>query len=326
MTSIMSRALSLIVASVVASGWVAPAAAQSDFPSRAIKIICAVPAGGGVDVTARVLADQLQRRWSQPVTVENRTGGGGNIGAEAVAVSPPDGYTLLATAPGPLAANATLFKKLSYDPSALIPVAIMAFSANVLAVKATLPVKSVANLIAHAKANPGKTSFASQGNGSTSHLTAALFQQRTDTKLTHVPYRGTAPALNDLAGGHVDMMFVDLGSVLPMHLSGKVRIIAVATSERLPAVPQIPPVADTVPNFTSSTWYALAAPPKTPTAVVTKLNQAISEIQAAPDVKERYQSMHITGSALDVGKVAAFIKSESTLWGGVIRAANITVD
>jgi tripartite-type tricarboxylate transporter receptor subunit TctC len=323
MKSISSLAISVVVAAGMSA---APAAAQSDFPSRAIRIICAVPAGGGVDVTARVLADQLQRRWNQPVTVENRTGGGGNIGAEAVAVSPPDGYTLLATAPGPLAANATLFKKLNYDPATLIPVAVMAFSANVLAVRSALPVKSVSDLIAHAKANPGKTSFASQGNGSTSHLTAALFQQRTDAKLTHVPYRGTAPALNDLAGGHVDMMFVDLGSVLPMHLAGKVRVIAVATRERLPALPQVPAVADTVPNFTSTTWYALAAPPKTPAPVVAKLNQTITEIQATPAIKDRYQSMHITGSSLDVGKLAAFIKSESALWGGVIRSANITVD
>ncbi len=323
----MKRMSSLAIAIVAAAGLtVTPAAAQSDYPSRAIRIICAVPAGGGVDVTARVLADQLQRLWDQPVTVENRTGGGGNIGAEAVAVSSPDGHTLLATAPGPLAANATLFKKLSYDPSALIPVAIMAFSANVLAVRDGLPVKSVPDLIAHAKANPGKTSFASQGNGSTSHLTAALLEQRTGIKLTHVPYRGTAPALNDLAGGHVDMMFVDLGSVLPMHLAGKVRIIAVASAERLPALPQIAPVADTVATFTSSTWYALAAPPKTPAAVVAKLNKTITDIQAMPAIKQRYQSMHITGSTLDVGKVAAFIKSEAALWSGVIRTANITLD
>jgi tripartite-type tricarboxylate transporter receptor subunit TctC len=305
---------------------VTPAAAQADYPSHPIKIICAVPAGGGVDVTARILADQLQKRWGHPVTVENRTGAGGNIGAEAVYVSPPDGYTLLATAPAPLAANATLYKKLSYDPSALVPVALMALGANVLAVRNDLPVKNVAELIAYAKANPGKVSFASQGNGSTSHLTAALFEQRTGTKLTHVPYRGTAPALNDLAGGHVDMIFADIGSVLPLHLGGQIRIIAVGTKERLAELPDTPPVADTIKDFASSTWYAFAAPPKTPVAVVTKLNKAIVEIERLPDVQEKYRSSHVTGSDLDVAGVAAFIKAESNLWGGVIRAAHITVD
>jgi tripartite-type tricarboxylate transporter receptor subunit TctC len=301
----------------------APAHAQ-DFPSRAIKIICAVPAGGGVDVTARVLADSMQKMWGYPVTVENRTGAGGNIGTEAVYVSPPDGYTLLATAPAPLAANATLYKKLTYDPGAIIPVALMALSANVLAVRNDLPAKTVAELIAYAKTN--KTTYASQGNGSTSHLTAALFEQRTGVKLTHVPYRGTAPALNDLAGGHVDMIFADLGSVLPLHLGGKIRIIAVGTAEQLPALPDVPPLKDTVKDFTSSTWYALAAPPKTPADVVAKLNKAIVEIEASPEVQEKYRSIYVTGSNLDVAGVAAFIKAESKLWGGVIRAANITVD
>jgi tripartite-type tricarboxylate transporter receptor subunit TctC len=225
-----------------------------------------------------------------------------------------------------LAANATLYKKLSYDPAALVPVAIMAFSANVLAVREALPVKTVPQLIAYAKANAGKMTFASQGNGSTSHLTAALFEQRTGIAITHVPYRGTAPALNDLAGSQVDMMFVDLGSVLPLHLAGKVRIIAVASKERLPDFPDIPTVAETVPTFVSSTWYALAAPPKTSAAVVEKLNRAITQIEALPDVQATYKLLHVTGSKLDVAGVANFIKSESALWGGVIRAAGIAVD
>jgi len=318
--------LSVTIATLAMLALAVPAAAQSDYPSRGIKIIVAVPAGGGVDVTARVLADQLQKKWGHPVTVENHTGAGGNIGTEAVYVSPPDGYTLLATAPAPLAANATLYKKLSYDPSRIIPVALMALSANVLAVRNDLPAKTVPELISYAKANPGKISFASQGNGSTSHLTAALFEQRTGIKLTHVPYRGTAPALNDLAGGHVDMIFADLGSVLPLHLSGKIRIIAAGTKERLAAVPEAPPMSDTVPNFVSTTWYALAAPPNTPAAVVAKLNKAFVEIEASPDVQAKYRSIHVSGSDLDVAALAAFIKTESELWGGVIRKANITVD
>ncbi len=318
--------LPIAIAAIATTSAASPAAAQSDYPTHAITIICNFPAGGGVDVTSRLIADGLQKKWGHPVIVENRTGAGGNIGAEAVAVSPADGYTLLSTAPGPLAINAALYEKLSYDPSALEPVAVMAFSANVLAVRADLPVKTVAELIAYAKANAGKVTFASQGNGATSHLTAALFEQRTGIQLTHVPYRGTAPALNDLAGGHDDMMFVDLGSVLPLHLAGNVRIIAVASKERLPDFPDIPAVDETVPNFVSSTWYALAAPPKTPAAVVEKLNQAITEIEASPDVQARYETQHVTGSKLDTKEMADFIKSESTLWGGVIRAAHITLD
>ena len=204
-------------------------APEPGFPTRAIKIISASPAGGGVDLSARIIADQLQKLWGHPVTVENRTGGSNNIAGEAVAKAEPDGYTLLATPPNTLTANAVLFKQLNYDPAALEPVAIMAIAPNVLAVKDASPAKTVADLIALAKANPGKLSYASQGNGSTTHLTSELFASRTGIKLVHIPYRGAAPAVNDLAGGHVDTMFCDLGTILPLHQGGRVRIIATAT-------------------------------------------------------------------------------------------------
>jgi len=302
------------------------ASAQTDYPSKPVRIICAFPAGGGVDVTTRVVADQLQKLWGQPVTVENRTGAGGNIGAEVVASAEPDGYTLLATAPAPLTVNATLYKKLSYDPTQLVPVAITALSANVFAVRQDLPVKSVAELIAHAKANPGKVSFASQGNGTTSHLTASLFQTRTGIKLTHVPYRGTAPALNDLAGGHVDFMSVDLGSVFPLHQSGKVRIIAVGSPERVADLPDIPTVGESIPDFRSTTWYAFATTPKTPVAVVTKINKAVTDILATPEIQAKYRSLYVEGSKANLAELSEFIKSETRLWSDVIRAANITLE
>jgi tripartite-type tricarboxylate transporter receptor subunit TctC len=303
-----------------------PAGAQTDYPSKPVRIICAYPAGGGVDVTARVLADQLQKLWGQPVTVENRTGAGGNIGAEAVATAEPDGYTLLATAPAPLTVNATLYKKLSYDPTHLVPVAIIALSANALAVRSELPVNSVSELIGHAKANPGKISFASQGNGTTSHLTASLFESRTGIKLNHVPYRGTAPALNDLAGGHVDFMFADLGSLFPLHQSGKIRIIAAGSAERVPAIAHIPTVSESIPNFRSTTWYAFAATPRTPSAVVAKINKAVTDILATPEVQAKYRSLHIEGSKASLTELDEFIKSETRLWSEVIRAANISLD
>jgi tripartite-type tricarboxylate transporter receptor subunit TctC len=308
----------------------APALAQSPdslYPSRQIKIIVSVAAGGGVDLSARIVADQLQKLWGQPVTVENRTGGGGNIAGEAVAKAEPDGYTLLATPPNTVTANAVLFKGLNYDPSAFEPVAIMAVGPNVLAVKASSPAKNVAELIALAKENPGKLSYASQGNGATSHLTMELFQSRTGTKLTHVPYRGAAPAANDLAGGHIDAMFCDLGTILSLHQAGKVRIIAVPALQRLALLPEIPTIDESgVKGFSSTTFYSLIAPPKTPLAIRTKLNKAIVAAMQTPDVQTRLKAIFVDSSSLDVQQMGEFVKAEANLWGNVIRAANISVE
>jgi tripartite-type tricarboxylate transporter receptor subunit TctC len=206
LSTLFGLAALLIVASAGAQGQ------DASFPNRPIKIIVAVPAGGGVDLSARIVAEQLQRLWGQPVTVENRTGGGNNIAGELVAKADPDGYTLLATPPNIVTVNAVLYKQLSYDPAAFEPVAIMAVGPNVLVVKNASPAKTVADLVALAKGSPGKLSYASQGNGSTSHLTMELFQSRTGLKLVHIPYRGAAPAVNDIVGGHVDTMFCDLSS------------------------------------------------------------------------------------------------------------------
>jgi len=297
------------------------------FPARPIKIISSSPAGGGVDLSARIIADQLQKLWGQPVTVENRTGGSNNIAGEAVAKAEPDGYTLLATPPGTLTANAVLFKQLAYDPAALEPVAIMALAPNVLAVKNDSPAKTVADLIALAKANPGKMSYASQGNGSTTHLTAELFSSRTGIKLVHVPYRGAAPAVNDLAGGHVDTMFSDLGTILPLHLAGKVRIIAAATLHRLPQIPAAPTVDESgVKGFSSTTFFSLMAPPKTPLEIRVKLNTAIVAAMQTPEVQAKLKAIFVEASKLDVREMGEFVKAEAKLWGDVIRAANITVE
>jgi tripartite-type tricarboxylate transporter receptor subunit TctC len=306
-----------------------PAGAEpaADYPSRPIRVIVAFPAGGGVDATARVVGDQLQRILGQPVAIDNRTGAGGNIAGEAVATAAPDGYTLLATAPVTLTIANVLYKKLAYDPTTLVPVAIVAMTPNVLAVRQDHPVKSVAELVAYAKANPGAVKFASQGIGATSHLTAALFERRTGTRLVHVPYRGTAPALNDLAGGHVDMMFVDLGSVLPLHQGGQVRILAVGSAHRVASFPEFPTVSEQgVPGFQSSTWFAFAAPPGTPAPIVAKLNRTIVEGLATPEAQAKYRQMQVEASKATPAEMAEFIKSETQLWGEVIRAAGITVE
>src|SRR5256714_10901966 len=229
-----ARYLKVCALVTLAAGWLATGVRVSDaqqdaatnYPERAIRIIVSVPAGGGVDTVTRLIGQKLQQRLGQPVVVENRGGAAGNIGAEAVANAAPDGYTLLATAPARPVVNAALCNKLKYNPDAFEPVAVMALSPNVLAVRAALPVKSPQELIAYARANPRKLTYASQGGGTTSHLTAELFQRLTGTQLQHVPYRGTAPALNDLAAGHVDLMFVDVTAVLPLQQAGKTRVLA----------------------------------------------------------------------------------------------------
>jgi tripartite-type tricarboxylate transporter receptor subunit TctC len=304
-----------------------PANAQSgaDFPNKPIRIIVAVAAGGGVDLSARIIANHLQHLWGQPVTVENRTGGSSNIGGEAVWRSAPDGYTLLATPPNTLTANSALFSKLNYDPATFEPVAIMALGANILAVKNGSPAKTVPELIAHAKAN--KLSYASQGNGSTSHLTFELFKSRTGIQVTHVPYKGAAPAVNDLAGGHVDTMFCDLGTILPLHRAGRVRIIAAATSKRIAQLPDTPTIDESaLPGFVSTTFFSLMAPPGTPLEVRERLNKAIVAAMRTPEVEEKLKSIFVESSDLDVAAMDQFIKAEAKLWGGVIRAAKIRVD
>ena len=317
----------VVIGAIASAG---PASAQqnaSDFPEKPIHIVVAVPAGGGVDTIARVLAARLQNRFGQPVIVENRAGAGGNIGAAAVASAAADGYTLLASPPAPLTVNAVLYKKLDYDPAALRPVAIMALSPNVLAVRKGLPVKNVADLIAYAKANPDKLTYASQGSGTTSHLTTEMFARATGTRFQHVPYKGTAPALNDLAGDHVDLMFVDLGSVIKLHEAGRVRIIAAASADRIPSLAEIPSVLESgVAGFNSTTWYALTAPPKTPPAVMQKLNAAIADIQRLPEIEARYKELFVQTSPGTTAEMAAFVKDETRRWVDIIRAANITLE
>ncbi len=301
-------------------------AGDDDYPSRDVRIIVSVAAGGGVDLSARIIAGHLQALWSKSFVVENRTGGASNIAADAVAHAEPDGYTLLATPPNTITANAVLFKHLSYDPASLEPVAIMAMGTNVLAVRNGLPVKSVADLIAYAKANPGKLSYASQGNGSTTHLTMELFKSRTGTELVHVPYRGAEPAVTDLAGGHVDVMFCDLGTIMPLYRSGNVAIIAVATMAPVALLPGIPTIDEGgVKGFTSATFYALMAPPKTPAAIRNKLNRAIVAAMAEPDTQAKLKAIFVEPSTLDTTAMGQFIAAQAALWGGVIRSAGITI-
>jgi len=298
--------------------------AAANYPNRPIRIIVCVPAGGGVDTVTRIVANGLQKKLGQTVVVENRSGAGGNIGAEAVFTAEPDGYTLLAAQPAPLTVNPLLYKQMSFDPTKFEPVTIMTSIANVLLVRPDFPAKTAKEFIAYAKANPGKINYASQGIGTTSHLTAALFERMTGTKLVHVPYKGTAPALNDLIASHVDMIFMELASALKLHEAGRARILAVATSARIPSLPDVPTFAEAgVKGFESGTWNAIVAPPKTPSAIIAKLNKAINEVLDSPDVQEHFKKVDLHAAGGTPAQAAAFIRNETAVWGAVIKEAHV---
>jgi tripartite-type tricarboxylate transporter receptor subunit TctC len=314
-----------LVAAVIA---LAPAAALAQsYPDRAIRLIVNVPAGGGVDTVTRLVGQKLQERLRQPVVIENRAGAAGNIGTEYVSNAAPDGYTLLATSPAPLVANAALYKSLRFDPASLEPIAVMSMSPNVLVASPDAPVKSAQELIAYAKANPGKLRYGSQGNGTTSHLTTELFQRLTQTQLLHVPYRGTAPALNDLIASHVDLMFVDVTAALPFHRSGQARILAVATHERLADLPDVPTLEELgLTGFFSAAWNAIAAPPKTPEAITARLNAEINAVLALPEVEAHFRTLHLLRRGGTRAEMAAFMGEERKRWEEVIRGSNLSLE
>jgi tripartite-type tricarboxylate transporter receptor subunit TctC len=316
--------LSLISAAVL---FASNAMAQDDaasYPNRPIKIVVCVPAGGGVDTVTRIVADGLQRKLGQPVIVENRSGAGGNIGAEYVYTSDPDGYTLLAAQPSPLSVNQFLYKKMNFDPAKFEPVAIMTTVANVLLVRPNFPAKDAKEFIAYAKANPNKINYASQGIGTTSHLSAELFGTMIGAKFEHVPYKGTAPALNDIIAGHVDMIFMELASAIRLHEAGRARILAVATKERIPTLPNIPTLDESgVKGFDSGTWNAIAAPPKTPPAIVAKLNAAINEVLHGPVAEDHFGKLNLHPASGTPAEATAFIRKETDVWGAVIKQAGI---
>jgi tripartite-type tricarboxylate transporter receptor subunit TctC len=326
----IANVAALVAAAMLVAGAV-PAFAQGDaaarYPSRAVKIIVSAPPGGGLDIAARVVADRLAKMWGQPFVVENRPGAGGNLGAEAVAQAEPDGYTLLAAQPAPLTTNVVLYKKLNFDPAAFEPLAIMTSIPNTLTVRIDFPARSVAELVAYAKANPGKVTFGSQGVGTTPHLTGELFARVTGTALTHVPYRGTAQAVNDLVGRNIDMLFFQLDSVREQYRAGKAKMLAVTTPARIASVPEVPTMEEAgVKNFRSDTWNALAAPPKTPAPIVAKLNAAINAALAEPETAEHLRAMSMSPLGGTPEAARALIAQESARWGEVIRAAKISVD
>ena len=298
----------------------------ANYPSQNIKIIVPFPAGGTADTLPRIMAERLRQKWNQAVIIENRSGAGGNIGADAVASSAPDGYTLLASPPGPIAINENLYKKLSFRPADLMPITVLGTAPNVLDVRPDFPAKTVRELIDYAKANPGKVTFASQGNGTTSHLTAILFEKLTGTRMVHVPYRGTAPALQDIMGNTVDLFFDNLGSSMSLHVGGKLRILGVCGNERTASLPEIPTVREIVPDFASVTWFALMAPKGTPEPIIAKLNAAVTEILREPDVRGQFSKIGVQPAPMEISETAKFIDDERARWADIIKSANVTVD
>jgi tripartite-type tricarboxylate transporter receptor subunit TctC len=241
-----------------------------------------------------------------------------------VFTSEPDGYTLLAAQPAPLTVNPLLYKKMNFDPTQFVPVTIMTSIANVLLVRPDFPAKTAKEFIDYVKASPGKVNYASQGIGTTSHLTAALFERVVGTKLVHVPYKGTAPALNDIIAGHVDFIFMELASAIKLHEAGKARILAVATNKRIPNLSDIPTLDEAgVKDFESGTWNAIAAPPKTPPAIVAKLSKAVNEVLKGPEAQSHFAKINLHAAGGTPAEAAAFIKKETEVWGGVIKDAHV---
>ena len=298
------------------------------YPSRPVKIVVPFPAGGSNDIVARVLAQKLTERNGQSFFVENRGGAGGNIGAEAVASSEPDGYTLLLTAPPPLTINAALYKDMRYDPSgAFAPVALIASVPIVLAVHPSLGINSVQELIARAKAKPGAIFFGSSGNGSTNHLAGELLKSMTGIDIVHVPYKGAAPAMNDLVAGHIPMMFDNIPAVLPQVRAKTINAIAVAGSRRASALPDVPTVAESgVPGFDASAWFGLVAPAKTPAPILAKLESDVETILKMPDVQKRFDELGAEPGAVSGANFGKFLANETTKWTKIIRESGAKVD
>jgi tripartite-type tricarboxylate transporter receptor subunit TctC len=298
-----------------------------DWPSKTVRIIVPFPAGGSADLLPRVVAEKLSEKWGQPVIVENRPGAAGNIGADVVYRAEPDGYTLLSGPPPPLVINRLLYPKLSYDSSQFVPMTVIAAIPNVLLVHPKTNVKTVQEFIALAKANPGKLNYASQGSGSTSHLTAELFKSMAGgLKITHVPYKGTAPALADLLAGQIEMMCDNLGVSLPHVKSGKLRALGVASSKRVRSLPDVPTLAETLPGFESVAWFGIVGPPGTPAAIAEKMASGVAEALRQPDVQKRLAQLSAEPMGLTPAQTAAFMKQETERWGAVIRSAAVKVD
>ena len=315
----------LIVGAAALAGTVA---AQPSYPAKAIRYVVPFPAGGPLDIVARALGQELNKSWNQPVIIDNRPGAGGNIGAELVAKAPADGYTILMGAVSTHAINVTLYAKLAFDPiKDFTPVTLITSVPNVLVLHPSVPANNVRELIALAKARPGALNFASGSTGSAGHLAGELFKSMAGVEMTHVPYKGAAPAVIDLIAGHVSLMFDNLASALPNIKSARVRALAVTTLKRSPLLSELPTISEAgLRGFDISTWFGVFAPAATPPDVVAKLNAEIVRILYTPEMKERLALLGAEPAGNRPDEFAAFIKSEIPKYAKVIRASGARVD
>ncbi|HEV7981900.1 MAG TPA: tripartite tricarboxylate transporter substrate binding protein [Xanthobacteraceae bacterium] len=325
MTQFVRRAATIALATLVFGS--APGRAQERFPSHTVKLF--VPAAGGstTDTLARIVAEQLGRTWGKPVVVENVSGGGMVVGATQAYRAAPDGYTLMVSPPSPITLTHLLYRDLAYDPLQFVPVALLARVANALVVRHDLPAADVGELVAYARSNPGKLTYGSQGAGSTAHLSASQLEIQGGIKMVHVPYRGAVPALNDVIAGHIDMFFDTLTTSVPMYRGGKVRILAVGSTERSAVVPEVPTFAESgFPGFRSVTWFAIVAPPATPAALADKINRDVVASLARPQVARSLAALTLEPMPGSPADAAMFFAEETRLWGKVIAAAHIKVE
>jgi tripartite-type tricarboxylate transporter receptor subunit TctC len=319
----------IVIAGVVLAALVAPAVVQAQsYPSKPIRLIIPFPPGGSTDILGRSVAQKLSEAWGQQIIVDNRGGAGGTIGADLAAKAPADGYTLLMGHIGTLAVNVTLYPKLTYDPvKDFTPVSMVALVPNVLVVHPSLPVKTVTELIAYAKANPGRLNYSSGGNGSAAHLAVEYFKLQTQTDIVHVPYKGTGPSVTDLIAGQVSLTMTGAPAVMPHVQSGRIRALGVSSPQRVPALPQIPTVAESgVPGFDATQWYGVVAPAGTPKDIVAKLNAEIRKIMQSKEMLDRLATEGAIAAPGTPEQFGAYIKSEITRWGGVVRAAGMKAD
>jgi tripartite-type tricarboxylate transporter receptor subunit TctC len=322
MTSARTWLLALFIAVLAAT----VARSETPYPSHVVKIVLPVLPGSTTDILARLVADELSRTWDKPVIVENMPGAAMNLGAEYVAHAEPDGYTLLICPPAPLSIQQLLYHDLKYDPTKFVPIALLAKIPNVLAVRPNFPANSVQGLIAFGKANPGKLTFASQGVGSTAHLSGSELEVLGGITMVHVPYHGAQPALTDVMSGTVDMFFDTLTTSVPLYRAGKLKLLGVASDERVSAVPELPTIAESgIPGFRSITWFALAGPPGLPAALAEKINHDVAEILRKPEIIDKMHALRLDPMGGTTADAAKFIGGETELWDRVIREAHITL-
>jgi tripartite-type tricarboxylate transporter receptor subunit TctC len=316
-------AIGLALCLAVSTGFEAAARADG-YPDRTVKIVVPFPAGGSADAIPRIVGEWLSRKWGQPVVIENHAGAGGNIGAEIVFKSAPDGYTLLSAPPPPLVVNQNLYPNLGFDPAKFEPIVVMAQIPNALLVNpAKIKAATLPEFIDYLKQHPDTVTAATQGNGTTSHLTTELFNLKAKVKVRIVPYRGSAPALQDLLAGNVDIMFDNLGVSLALVKAGKLKLLAVASAQPMPALPDVPTMAEKLPGFESVAWYAIVAPPQTPKAIVDKVNADVNEALRDPDVRERVKKLSAEIYGGPAEKAAKYMREEVERWGNVIKAAQV---